>query len=88
MRITAILCLAMLALYGSAYVALRCTHGLVRRDGRWGDFITAGNWVPTHRVVVMFKPAWVLERKSRSLRWRIQNHKPWFGAVYPAARAE
>jgi len=86
MRSITAICLVVLGLYGGCYAGLRCSHSLIRCVGREGYcWMRGGDWLPSvayRPTLYFFEPAWILERKTRSLGWRIRNAKPLFGHVY------
>ena len=68
-----VLCLATLIVYGGSYAVMRCDGILIRRIGKDGCWMSGTG---------IFEPAWIVERKTRSLCWRIHNGAPLFGHVY------
>ncbi|MEM7316750.1 MAG: hypothetical protein AAF497_26755, partial [Planctomycetota bacterium] len=65
-----------LLVYISAYGWLRFDRHLVRGIGKWGSYIQGNSGLER-----LFTPAWLLERKTRSLYWRIANEAPLLGHV-------
>lgn len=69
------------AVYFAIYAWERSTHRFVRRIGSDGQGHFSSN-TATRTEWIAFQPAWVLERMTRSLVWRVRNRKPLFGHVY------
>ena len=74
--------LVIFSLYGGVYGLLRCNNSLVRHISYkpW----LGPDWIVANSEIVerIFQPAWIAERKSRSLYWRIKNRKALSGHVY------
>lgn len=67
---------ASIAVYFVVYAWERGTH----RFSGLEDGLSSNTGAQTERLV--FQPAWILERKTRSLVWRVRNRKPLLGHVY------
>ena len=79
MKNLAIAVVIVVAVYFSAYAWERGTHRFVRHIGREEYALSSESGTPTEWLI--FQPAWILERKTRSLVWRVTNRKPLFGHV-------
>lgn len=78
MKKIGIICLVAVALYGEAYAVLRCSGALVSRLGKEGYWMTGDSEIARQA----FHPAWIAERKARSLHWRVKHGTRLFGHVY------
>ena len=76
-RVVATALIGALAFYVAAYAGFRLSGELIRRIGREGQYVSGHSFVET-----TFHPAWIVERKARSLIWRIKNGAPLTGHVY------
>jgi hypothetical protein len=65
------------SVYFGTYSLCRSTHQLVRHIHRDGNYVSGHN-----SVKIVFRPAWIIERKTRSLIWRIRTGAPLTGHVY------
>ncbi len=78
MRNIIVWCVVFVCFYLMTYVAMRSCSVLTRRL----SIHDSDSWLEGNSALVTaFYPAWVVERKSRSLIWRIKNNKPLTGYV-------